>query len=174
MGIEYKYKYICMEEKEMSLTLNMIMPGSSGEDVCFARRMLRVFESCDLAEEGIFDSQTEDYVKSFQKKCGLLADGKIGPMTWSMLAPTLSQNYNYWNREKVVKLIQSYLKKQGYIYFLPDGIYGAWTQAAVEAFQLAHGLPLDGVWGKPCWDVWFADGHSKKFKARSFFMKRVI
>jgi hypothetical protein len=74
MGIEYKY--ICMEEKEMSLTLNMIMPGSSGEDVCFARRMLRVFESCDLAEEGIFDSQTEDYVKSFQKNAGFWPTGK--------------------------------------------------------------------------------------------------
>lgn len=158
----------------MSLTMNMIMPGSSGEDVCFARRMLRVFESCDLAEEDIFDSNTEKHVKTFQNKCGLLVDGKIGPKTWSLLAPTLSQEYNCWNREKAVKLIQSYLKRLGYIYFLPDGIYGAWTQAAVEFFQLANGLKVDGVWGKPCWDVWFLDGYHKKFKARASFIKRVI
>ena len=158
----------------MSLAFNMIMHGSSGEDVCFARRMLRVFESYDLTEEDIFDSTTEEHVRSFQSKCGLMVDGKIGPMTWSMLAPALSQDYNFWNREKSVKLIQSYLKKLGYIYFLPDGIYGAWTQAAVEAFQLAHDLPVDGVWGKSCWNVWFLDGHYKKFKARASFIKRVI
>lgn len=158
----------------MSLSLNMIMHGCSGEEVCFARRMLRAFESYDLTEEDIFDANTEKHVKLFQEKCGLLVDGKIGPMTWSLLAPTLSPDYNYWNREKAVKLIQSYLKKLGYIYFLPDGIFGAGTKAAVEAFQQARGLKVDGIWGKSCWDIWFVEGYNKKFKARFSFIKRVI
>ena len=47
----------------MSVTMNMIKSGNSGEDVYLARRLIAAFEACDLAEGNYFDSDTEEYVK---------------------------------------------------------------------------------------------------------------
>lgn len=158
----------------MQITLEQAIPGRSALDVRFALRMLSIFESCDLAEKEYFDLEVETYIINFQRKCGIAADGKIGTQTWERLAPSLSNEYNCWNKEKAVKLVQGYLKKAGYIYFIPDGIYGTGMQAAVEDFQLANGLAADGVWGKACWKIWFEDGY-KKYQVRSMpYLKKAM
>lgn len=38
-----------------------------------------------LAEDGMFGEQTEDRVKHFQRHSGIVADGVVGPITWSRL-----------------------------------------------------------------------------------------
>jgi peptidoglycan hydrolase-like protein with peptidoglycan-binding domain len=158
----------------MQTTFEQVIPGSAGLDMSFALRMLSIFESCDLTEKDYFDLEVKNKIINFQKKCGITADGKMGPKTWERLAPALSNQYSCWNKEKAVKLVQVYLKKSGYIYFVPDGIYGTGMQAAVEDFQLANGLAADGVWGQSCWKVWFEDGH-KKYPVRSLpWLKKAI
>lgn len=44
-----------------------------------------------------------------------------------------------------VSVIQSALKKEGYIIPVVDGIFGSITEAAVKAYQQASGLPATGV-----------------------------
>lgn len=80
-----------------------------------------------------------------------------GKQTWEYWAPVLSGKSGARNDREAVKRVQSCLKKRGYICFVPDGIYGAGTQAGVEAFQLANGIAVDGVWGKDCWRIWFSE-----------------
>lgn len=53
--------------------------GSRGTDVKTLQNKL------NLAEDGIFDSITEEAVKDFQKSKNLTTDGIVGPKTWEAL-----------------------------------------------------------------------------------------
>lgn len=141
----------------MPQSIHSIMPGSTGVEVKFAKCLLNLYESCNLSENDIFDSDMEERIENFQEKCGLNADGTIGPLTWKYLAPNLSNCYEAWNRKEIVRAVQNYLKQTGYVYFNADGKYGVSTMAAVEDFQTRNGLVSDGIWGKRCWEVWFTD-----------------
>jgi cytochrome c553 len=46
-----------------------------------------------------------------------------------------------------VKKVQAALKRLGYFHHAVTGFYGPITEAAVKAFQRAHGLTVDGLWG---------------------------
>jgi peptidoglycan hydrolase-like protein with peptidoglycan-binding domain len=50
-----------------------------------------------------------------------------------------------------VKTLQQILQGQGYNVGPVDGLYGPQTQAAVQAFQKAHGLIPDGIVGPNTW-----------------------
>lgn len=58
--------------------------GDSWPDVIYLQTLL-----CDVGEtlkaDGKFGTQTENAVKSFQRKYGLTADGVVGPKTWAAL-----------------------------------------------------------------------------------------
>ncbi len=137
--------------------MNLIMPGSQGADVQFAKRLLMLYELCNLTEGELFDDTMESQVREFQIKCGLEPDGKIGPRTWKYLAPNLTNDYTAWNKKEAVQAVQSYLKKSGYVYFNPDGNYGVSTLAAVEDFQTKNRIFSDGIWGGECWKIWSSD-----------------
>lgn len=53
--------------------------GSKGKDVERIQRALK------LKVSGVFDKQTEEAVKAYQKRKGLAVDGIVGPKTWNML-----------------------------------------------------------------------------------------
>lgn len=50
-----------------------------------------------------------------------------------------------------VVLLQHYLYQLGYLASTPDGIFGAGTLGAVQQFQQARGLTVDGVVGARTW-----------------------
>ena len=135
----------------MSLSFSTIRNGSRGDEVLFAQRVLGVFLNWPdgLTQDGIFGSNTERCVKQFQGLCDLEQDGIVGNNTWRFLAPTLSANYNEWNAEDAIHIIQSAMGISA------DGIWGPQTTAAVKNFQRSHGLADDGIWGRQCWTVWF-------------------
>lgn len=62
-------------------------------------------------------------------------------------APSTSQTLQSGDTGSQVKLLQQALGSLGYLSSKPDGIYGQETQIAVEKFQVAQGLPEDGVAG---------------------------
>lgn len=76
--------------------------------------------------------------------------GSQRSMTTTPPAPSfsLSRNLSYGATGSDVKQLQQKLYDLGYLNAAPDGIFGAYTLAAVNAFQLANGLGVDGVFGQ--------------------------
>jgi cytoskeletal protein RodZ len=62
-------------------------------------------------------------------------------------APSTSQTLQSGDTGAQVKLLQQALVSLGFLSSKPDGIYGTDTKVAVEQFQVAQGLPEDGVAG---------------------------
>ncbi len=81
------------------------------------------------------------FIKDVQISIGAKADGIAGPETLSKTV-TVSRYKN--NRHTVVKPLQRYLSAQGYPAGNADGIAGSKFDAAVRAYQKAHGCIADG------------------------------
>lgn len=81
------------------------------------------------------------FIKDVQVSIGARADGIAGPET---LAKTVTVSKSKNNRHAVVKPLQRYLSVQGYPAGTADGIAGAKFDAAVKAYQKAHGCIADG------------------------------
>lgn len=123
--------------------------------------------------DGIFAQSTEDAVKRFQEIFGLTPDGIVGKATWyriqyiynavKRLSEVNSEGLRYeevarqypgeiseGQRGEYVSLIQYFLSFIAiYEHSVPiiaiDGIFGAATKNAVEAFQSLMELPVTGV-----------------------------
>lgn len=81
------------------------------------------------------------FIKDVQVSIGAKADGIAGPETLSKTV-TVSRSKN--NRHAVVKPLQRYLSAQRYPAGTADGVAGAKFDAAVRAYQKAHGCIADG------------------------------
>ena len=83
------------------------------------------------------------------------------------------------DRGETVTTLQTALNDQGYDCGEVDGIYGRKTKAAVEAFQRAHSLKVDGICGRQTWTALglmeapvYADGtQPPDFKQYDYFSK---
>jgi 3D (Asp-Asp-Asp) domain-containing protein len=121
----------------------MLSEGSSGSDVVELQNYLMTKGVYPYhTATGYFGPITEEAVKDFQASRNLKVDGIAGPNT----------NYaikvlRYGDIGKQVIHIQSQLKQLGHYSASLDGIYGSGTANAVESFQRAQGLTVDGIAG---------------------------
>ncbi|MBW4503738.1 MAG: peptidoglycan-binding protein [Scytonema hyalinum WJT4-NPBG1] len=100
-----------------------------------------------VSTTGYFDRQTQDAVKYLQCLAFLTIDGVVGEKTWAYLCQgsgTLPK-LCIGNTGTIVKAVQEALKAGGYYYGAIDGIFGAKTEEAVQAFQAEHFLASDGI-----------------------------
>ncbi len=105
------------------------------------------YRGYSVAIDGVFGTDTESAVKSFQSANGLTADGIVGQATWSKLIVTVQ----YGNNNLAVKCLQDLLKnKFGYSLTI-DGVFGSGTLNAVKSFQSSRGLTADGIVGPTTW-----------------------
>ncbi len=117
--------------------------------------------------DGIFESATEESVRSFQRAFGLEANGIVDKRTWDAiyeqykalpneplppLFPSTPQNYATAPGENsvFVLIIQLLLRELSAVYdSFPEieisGIYDDATQSAVQEFQIASGLESTGL-----------------------------
>ncbi len=99
--------------------------------------------------DGIFGTRTENAVKKFQRVFGLDPDGYVTPAVWDLLSPFLTDpNPAILRRGSVgtrVTNLQTALRRLGYYTYTIDGLFGTRTQAAVQSFQAAYGLPVTGI-----------------------------
>lgn len=131
-----------------------LRPGSSGVDVRTAQHLLRemnslaspVGDSGTLVVDGRFGRDTTRAVEEFQHRYGLAADGVIGRRTWEALIVTVGRA----SRNSAVMGMQLQLRALRYDVVV-DGRYGPRTSAAVQHFQRAAGLRVDGVTGPATW-----------------------
>lgn len=87
--------------------------------------------------------QTECNAQRFSKQT---VDGIAGPNTLAG-CPQLGRT----SRGNITALLQERLNALGYNCGAVDGVNGPKTQAAIKAFQRAHGLVADGIVGPKTW-----------------------
>ena len=110
-----------------------------------------------LSVDGDFGANTLAAVESFQSAHGLGVDGEVGPLTKAalygstatpgsainLLSAQCPANITEGEDDGCVTTLQSLLDAHGASLSV-DGDFGASTLAAVESFQSAHGLGVDG------------------------------
>ncbi|WP_075207342.1 peptidoglycan-binding domain-containing protein [Archangium violaceum] len=136
--------------------------GATGASVTNLQKRLAQHGFNPGAADGQFGPKTTAAVKAFQRAKGLVADGVVGPKTWSKLngatapsapatggsGPTLKQGHS----GAPVTALQNRLNQLGFNAGAADGQFGPKTTAAVKAFQSAKGLVADGVVGPKTWN----------------------
>ncbi|HCE13857.1 MAG TPA: hypothetical protein DEQ37_01595, partial [Clostridiales bacterium] len=147
---------------ERKLTL-----GMKGDDVKSVQKKLIALGYLTGKADGVYGTATESAIRRFQTRNGLTSDGICGEDTVKALysstaidagssvtpspkpvdesAPTRILRPGMSGDD--VKSVQSRLDKFGYYSGALDGIYGAATVAAVQAFQARNGLTADGKVG---------------------------
>ena len=130
--------------------VHILERGDEGADVRALQYLLNA-QGVATGIDGDFGPGTDSSVRSFQSSRGLVADGVVGPGTWSALMvtvrPTQANNVN------AVRAIQDQLATKVDSSVAVTGTYDAATQAAVRAFQADHGLTQDAIVGPGTWGV---------------------
>ncbi len=101
--------------------------------------------------DGRYGPLTTGAVARFQRADRLVVDGvagvrtlaALGVMSRAVLVP--GAGYRQAGGSGRVRVLQRRLAASGFMPGLVDGRYGPLTTAAVERFQDAHGLPVDGI-----------------------------
>lgn len=161
--------------------------GSAGEDVRVIQLNLnRIRKNYPLipkisSEDGIFDGETENAVKTFQRIFNLTPDGIVGKATWYQIkriffavkrtSELFSEGISVDSARRKfpyvleigstgtgVRTLQLYLQILSYFipeipYIEQDGIFGERTRDAVIAFQRYSGLTADGIVGRNTWNA---------------------
>ncbi len=161
--------------------------GMIGEDIRTIQRQLnRIGENYPSIPrisdiDGVFDLETENAVKQFQKIFNLAQDGIVGKATWYKikgiyngvkgLNELYSEGLTLSDVDRVfqtalkegdtgpeVRLIQYFLAVIGYFdedipILAVDGVYGPETRDVVLTFQNKYGLPVDGIVGRNTWNA---------------------
>jgi len=131
----------------------IVRRGSTGDYVRIVQRAVA------SPADGIFGLVTEAAVGSYQAKRKLVADGIVGPATWTailgsstaiepvkeILPHKTRPILRVGSRGGDVGIVQ---QKVG---VATDGVFGNLTSAAVKAYQRSRGLVADGIVGAKTW-----------------------
>lgn len=146
-------------------TTGLLRRGSQGLAVADVRARLLSLSEGQLAErsglEGedvqadLYDEPLERAVRAFQQQHGLIADGVVGPETfsaidgarWALGDRILMHTPGHLQHGEDVRSLQERLNTLGFAAGRVDGWFGETTEQAVRAFQRAYGLPGDGSVG---------------------------
>lgn len=131
-----------------------VKSGSKGTKVKALQAVLNGLYGCSLAIDGSCGKLTAECIKLYQQKHALTADGCCGPKTWAALFGVKSYldvlQEGAANKTEVKALQAILASAHGHALAL-DGSFGSATKAAVEAFQKANGLTVDGSCGPATW-----------------------
>jgi peptidoglycan hydrolase-like protein with peptidoglycan-binding domain len=120
-------------------------------------------QALGIGVDGIYGSETEAAVRSFQASRGLTVDGIVGPATSAALRSHASARASAAGvRRDAVNFTPSgegessgdaVSRLQSALHLTADGNFGPETEAAVRRLQARHGLSVDGVVGPATWGL---------------------
>lgn len=132
----------------------LIKQGDRSEEVADVQARLRAVGVLIEDEPGLFGPATAAAVRAFQQSRGLIADGIVGPNTWTELVEAgwrLGDRILYFRHPPVrgddVLTLQAHLNALGFDAGREDGIFGQDTDTAVRAFQREYAVAEDGIVG---------------------------
>lgn len=121
--------------------------GDRGGDVWLIQKRLGEMGYYTGEESGVFDRETAEAVRKFQRDEGLDADGKVGPAELQALGIYGSNTQYAMKLGSVgsdVLRLQRALRRLGYYSGALTGSFGSRTAEAVRNFRRDHGLPVSG------------------------------
>ena len=139
----------------------LIANYTTGEDVKWVQEKLKGlgYSLGSYGIDGKYGNTCEASVKQLQKDYALSIDGIVGPDTRKALKGQIAKATNPYRKPTQniylgdwgdgIRWVQYELKRRGYNIGSTgiDGKYGTSTKAAVERFQRASGLSVDGIVG---------------------------
>ena len=132
----------------------LIRSGDRSDEVADVQARLRSLGYAIDDDNGSFGDSTKHAVRAFQQTRSILADGIVGPQTWSELVEAswrLGDRILYLKnplmRGDDVMSLQTQLNALGFDSGREDGIFGPNTARAVRAFQKEYGVTEDGIFG---------------------------
>lgn len=133
---------------------DLIRSGDRSDEVADVQSRLRALAFVVDDEAGAFGASTLLAIKTFQQQRGLIADGIVGPDTWSQLVEAgwrlgdriLYMRYPAFRGDDVLTL-QGRLNALGFDAGMEDGIFGIDSHRAVTSFQREFGVTEDGIVG---------------------------
>lgn len=155
---------IAIVEGLPALNDNNLSKGDAGSDVTMLQKMLHDLDF-SITVDGIFGSETEKAVKTFQQQHGIAATGIVTPEVMGMIQEEVSLPnvpdkkftsgafIKKGDSGSAVVSIQKALNKMGAKPKLDeDGVFGNNTLNAVKAFQKKKKLQVDGIVGQATFD----------------------
>ena len=161
----------------------ILRQGASGDDVKSVQTRLQALGYYAGTIDGKYGSGTVSAMQEFQRRNGLVVDGKAGSNTYAKLfsdsavgaeattptpAPVTptptpadsmipTRTLQSGSSGEDVKLVQNRLKALGYYSGTVDGSFGSGTVTALKAFQLTNNLTSDGIAGSGTYAKLFSD-----------------
>ena len=128
--------------------------GSTDCQVIAIQKLLAHWNLYDGAIDGIFSTQVEQALKTFQRRVFLPETGVVDSLTWRSLytgAPIDMPVLQQGSQGNVVLLLQKALQASGQQAVIVNGTFDLQTKAAVQSFQRCKGLVADGVVATCTW-----------------------
>lgn len=154
--------------------------GMSGEEIKTVQTKLKELGYFNEKTTGYYGEVTKGAVEKFQKDRKFSVDGVVGPGTWGSLVgndyklpveqlsgqniiqnTTLKELLKQDMNGEHIKNAQIRLKELGYFNEETTGYFGTVTKSAVEKFQKANGLGIDGTIGINTWNKLFNNSSQK-------------
>jgi 3D (Asp-Asp-Asp) domain-containing protein len=129
--------------------------GDHDKQIKPVQRQLKKFDYYKDQIDGIFGPNTYEAVNALQQDYDLQKDGIVGKKTKNQLKDIKKYKETYKDASllkngdhgKTVKVLQTQLKELDYYRGDLDGIFGSNTESAVEGFQKANDIAVDGIAG---------------------------
>ena len=108
--------------------------------------------------DGDFGPRTDAAVREYQTANGLTVDGIVGPHTWAKMLglypePPILKNGSQWPHVNRLQNFLNAAEPPANPQLVEDDQFGPKTEAAVKAYQGAHGVAADGVVGYKTWVI---------------------
>jgi peptidoglycan hydrolase-like protein with peptidoglycan-binding domain len=129
---------------------DLLRLGSQGAAVAQVQRQLTAVGLYRGNIDGVFGTQTEAALKTFQRRQGLAAHGILGYKTRTALAQSANlptKILRQGDQGDDVVALQRVLATKNYPPGALDGNFGAKTTQALSDFQRHNGLVVDGIYG---------------------------